>query len=168
MTSVNDFIQNFNIGGRANLYQVEIIGVDGIDEKVKYHCKGAQVPGKTVSPIEVRYLSHIIKVAGDPIFDDWTATIQHDEDHEIRTGLDDWQQKIMANDDAIGEDDLNNYFKQIKISQLKRNGDVNADGIYTLHNAWPTTIDPMDLGFDNTDTILEYGVTFAYTHWVKG
>ncbi len=165
MTSVNEFIQNFTVGARANLYQIEI---PDFDEKLKFVCKAAQVPGKTIAPIEVRYLSHIIKVAGDPTFDDWTATILHDEDHAVRTKLDEWQQLIIANDSAEGSSNLTDYFREIKISQLKKDGSVNDKGIYTLHNAWPTTIDPMDLGFENADTILEYGVTFSYTHWING
>jgi len=165
MASVNEFIQNFSVGARANLYQLEIAG---FDEKLKFVAKAAQVPGKAIGPIEVRYLSHIIKVAGDPVFDDWTATILHDEDHGIRTALDDWQASIVANDDAVAAGALTDYFREITISQLKSDGTVNEAGVYKLQNAWPSTIEPMDLGFENADTILEYGVTFSYSHWIKG
>ena len=165
MTTVNDFIQNFTIGARANLYQVEI---DGFDEKLKFVCKAAQVPGKSIGAIEVKYLSHTIKVAGDPVFEDWTITILHDEDHEIRTKLDDWQAKIIANDDAVGSTTLNDYFQTAKISQLKKDGTVNPDGVYVLFNAWPQSVEPMEMGFENADTIVEYGATFSYTHWEKG
>jgi len=165
MTTVNDFIQNFSVGARANLYQIEI---DGFDEKLKFVCKGAQVPGKTIGPIEVKYLSHTIKLPGDPVFDDWTITVLHDEDHAVRTELDAWQSIIIANDDAVGSGSPADYFRTATVSQLKRDGSVNAEGIYILHNAWPTSIDPMDLGFENADTILEYGVTLSYSHWVKG
>lgn len=164
MTTINDFVQNFTIGARANLYQVEIAD---FDEKLKFVCKAAQVPGKTVGPIEVKYLSHTIKVAGDPVFDDWTITVLHDEDHAVRTSLDEWQAQIIANDDTKGAHTLSDYFRTAKISQIKSDGTVNAKGIYELHNIWPTTIEPMDLGFENADTIVEYGVTFAYSHWVK-
>ncbi len=164
MTTVNDFISNFSAGARANLYQIEIAG---IEEKLKFHCKTAQVPGKTVGPIEVKYLSHIIKVAGDPVFDDWTVTIMHDEDHAIRTALDEWQSTIINNSDAKGAGTLDDYFRTAKVTQLKRDGSVNSAGIYELYNLWPTTVEPMDLGFDNSDTILEFSATFAYSHWEK-
>lgn len=82
--------------------------------------------------------------------------------------MDEWQSKIITNDDAIGSSVLSDYFREIKVTQLKRDGSKNENGIYTLHNAWPSSIDPMDLGFENSDTILEYGVTFSYSHWVNG
>lgn len=164
MGTVSEFISNFSVGARSNLYEVTITDVG---EKLKFVCKAAQVPGKTVGPIEVRYLAHTIKVAGDPVFDDWTITILHDEDNAIRKALDDWQKTIMENDTLNGAGAMGDYFREAKIKQLKRDGGEIAGGTYTLYNCWPSVIDPMDMGFENTDTITEYGVTFSYSHWMN-
>jgi len=164
MTTVNDFVSNFSVGARSNLYQVQI---DNLDEKIKFVCKAAQVPGKTIGIIEVKYLSNTIKVSGDPVFEDWSITVLHDEDSAIRTALEDWQTKIIANDDAIGAAKLGDYFATATITQLKRDGSEMTNGAYKMMNLWPTSVDPIDMSSDSSDTISEFGVTFAYSHWVR-
>jgi hypothetical protein len=164
MSSVNDFVQNFTVGSRANLYQVEI---EGFEEKLKFVCKAAQIPGKTIGPIEVKYLNNTVKVAGDPVFDDWTITILNDEDFAMRKALDEWQEGIKSNKEAVGDGALTDYFRTATVRQLNRDGSENADSVYKFFNMWPTTVDPMDLAFESADTIVEFGVTFAYSHWEK-
>lgn len=167
MSTVNDFVQNFTIGARANLYEVTI---DGFDQKLKFVCKAAQIPGKTIGPIEVKYLNNTIKVAGDPVFDDWTITILNDEDYAIRKQLDEWQEDIKRNDRAVGNGQIGGapgYMRTATIHQLNRDGSINKLSSYKFHNMWPTAVDPMDLGFDNADTITEFGATFAFSHWTK-
>jgi hypothetical protein len=164
MSTVNDFVQNFTVGARANLYEVVI---DGFEEKLKFVCKAAQIPGKTIGPIEVKYLNNTIKVAGDPVFDDWTITILNDEDYAMRKTLDEWQEGIKNNDAAIGQGTLNDYFRTATVKQLNRDGSPNENSSYKFHNIWPTTVDPIDLAFESADTIVEFGVTFAFSHWTK-
>ncbi len=164
MSTVNDFVSNFTIGARANLYKVFI---DGLSQKLEFTCKAAQIPGKTINPIEVKYLNNTIKIGGDITFDDWTITILNDEDYLIRTQLDKWQTDIIANGEAKGAGQLSEYFRTAQVIQLNRDGSESDNGKYKLINCWPTTIDPMDLGFENADTILEYGVTFSFSHWER-
>ena len=168
MSTIDNFLGNFSIGARSNLYEVNITG-DGISgfDKLAFLCKTAQVPGRTVGPIEVKYLNHTIKVPGDAVYDDYSITVLHDEDHEVRNGLDEWQQVIIENIESKGASEVSQFYKEVQIQQLKRDGSKNPV-IYKLMNAWPTAVEPMDLGFDNSDTILEFGVTFSYSHWVKG
>lgn len=164
MSTVNDFVQNFTIGSRANLYTVEI---QDMDQKLKFVCKAAQIPGKTIGPIEVKYLNNTIKVAGDPVFDDWTITILNDEDFAIRLQLEEWQEKIKNNDKAVGQSSLNEYFRTATVRQLNRDGSENVNSAYKFHNMWPTTVDPIELAFESADTIVEFGATFAFSHWTK-
>lgn len=164
MSTVNEFVSNFAIGARANLYKVQI---DGLDQKLEFTCKAAQIPGKTVNPIEVKYLSNTIKVAGDVTFEDWTVTVMNDEDYLIRRQLDEWQELIKANADATGSGQLSDYFRTGTVIQLNRDGSENSDAKYKFVNMWPTSVDPMDLGFENADTILEFGASFAFSHWEK-
>jgi hypothetical protein len=164
MSSVNDFVSNFSVGARANLYKVQI---DGLDQKIEFTCKAAQIPGKTINPIEVKYLSNTIKVAGDAIFEDWAITVLNDEDYIIRRQLDEWQELIKKNADATGAGNLSDYFRGATVIQLNRDGSENANAKYKFVNMWPTSVDPMDLGFENADTILEFGVTFSYSFWEK-
>lgn len=164
MGTINEFVSNFTIGARANLYKVQI---DGIDQKLEFTCKTAQIPGKTINPIEVKYLNNTIKVAGDTTFDDWAVTIMNDEDYLIRKQLEEWMEKIKNNSQSIGSGEMSDYFRTATVIQLNRDGSENDNAKYKFVNMWPTTIDPMDLGFENADTILEFGCTFAFSYWEK-
>jgi hypothetical protein len=164
MSSVNDFVSNFKIGARANLYKVQI---DNIEEKLTFVCKTAQIPGKTISPIEVKYLNNTIKVAGDALFEDWTITVLNDEDYSIRAAFELWQEGIKNNSQAVGDGALTDYFRTATVIQLNRDGSENTAAKYTMYNLWPTSVDPMDLGFENADTILEFGASFSFSHWEK-
>lgn len=163
MSTISDFTSNFSIGSRSNLYKIEI---DGINQKLEFTCKAAQLPGKTINPIEVKYLSNTIKVPGDAVFEDWTVTVLNDEDFIIRQQIDTWMEDIKANSNATGQGNFG-YFREARVIPINRDGSENTDGSYKLINLWPTSVEPMELGFDNSDTILEFGVTFSYTHWEK-
>jgi hypothetical protein len=162
MSTVNDFVQNFKIGSRANLYKVFI---DNVDQKLEFVCKTAQIPGKTITPIEVKYLNNTIKVAGDAMFEDWTITVLNDEDYSIRRAFEQWQEGIKNNNQAVGQGALTDYFRTATVIQLNRDGSENPNAKYKMFNLWPTSVDPMDLGFENADTILEFGASFSYSHW---
>ena len=162
MSTVNNFVAAFKIGARANLYKIQI---DGIDQKLEFTCKAAQIPGKTVSPIEVKYLNNTVKVAGDPVFEDWTITVVNDEDYLIRNQIETWMAGIKSNSEAKGDGQLSDYFRSGTVIPLNRDGSESKTGQYKFFNMWPTTVDPMDLGFENSDTILEFGVTFSYSHY---
>ena len=36
---------------------------------------------------------------------------------------------------------------------------------YSFVNAWPTTVDPIELSWDTASDIEEFGVTFAYQYY---
>jgi len=164
MSTVDSFVSNFTIGARANMYKV-FIGELG--NKLEFVCKAASMPGKTINPIEVKYLANTIKVAGDVTFEDWTITILADEGFEVRTKIDKWMEEIKKNPDATGKGDLS-YFKEGEIIPLKRDGSENSAGKYKFKNIWPTVLDPVELAFDSADTIAEYGCTFSVGFWEKG
>ncbi len=163
MSTIDSFVNNFDIGARANMYKVFI---DGLDQKLEFTCKAAQLPGRTINPIEVKYLANTIKLGGDSIFDDWTVTILADEDFGVRNAIIEWQEQIKAAKDATGQSTLN-YMRTAEIVHLKRDGGENSDARFKFFNLWPTVLDPVELSFDSADTIAEYGCTFSVGYWEK-
>lgn len=164
MSTVNDFISNFQVGARANLYKVFI---DGFDQKLEFTCKASQIPGKTLNPIDVKYLNNTIKVAGDATFEDWTITVLNDEDYKIRSQFDSWMEQIKSNSQAVGAGQLSDYFRTGTVIQLNRDGSESSVGKYRFLNMWPNNISAMELGFESADTILEFTATMSFSHWEK-
>lgn len=159
--NINDFKASFIGGAKPTLYSVEI---QGLPEKLKFLCKIAQLPGRTISPIEVPYAGHTVKIAGDNTFEDLTVTIQLDTDFVIKTEIEEWMENIR-NADSSGGQEPNAYKKEATIIQYDDNDAEIA--IYGFFGLWPTTMDPVELGFDQKDTIEEFGVTFAYDYWKR-
>ena len=158
---VEDFKSNFKIGARPTLYTMEI---QGLPEKLKFVCKIAQLPGRTISPIEVPYAGQTIKLAGDNTFEDLTITFSVDTDFAVKNEIEEWMQTIREARSSMG----------VLPAMYKRTGDViqldendNEIAQYKYHGLWPTTLDPVELGFDQKDTIMEQSCTFSLDYWTR-
>lgn len=161
MPSVADFVAKFQSGARPNLFRVDI---PMLGEDMKFYCKAAQIPGKTINPIEMRYLNNVIPIAGDQTFQDWSLTIVNDKDFLIRKRIEDWMSSIKANNETSGYTGLQ-YFKQAFVHQLDQNADEIAT--YLFYNMWPTDLGAIDLSFDSADTVEEYTVTLRHSGFDK-
>ena len=162
MGTIDNFVSALTIGARANMFNVV---VDNIDSKLDFLCKATSLPGKSIGIIEVPYLADTVKIAGDNQFEDWQITVLADEDFVIRQQIIDWMEEIKKSDDAAGQDDLT-YFRTATVAHLNRDNTQNGNAMYKFYNMWPSSIDPVDLVFDSKDTIIEYGVTFSFSHWL--
>ena len=58
----------------------------------------------------------------------------------------------------------NGYTREIKIYQQNYT-DTGATAEYTLHNAFPKAVEAVDLNGSEATNILEFRVTFAYSHY---
>jgi len=166
-------------GARANLMRVNLSWPNadiqgdanlnfGGDALHSFMVKGAQLPGRTINSVPVPFRGRELKVSGDSTFEDWTITVINDNNFAIRNAFERWQDAInsaASNISARGVDAgvLASYTANLEVEQLGRNGDVIKR--YVVTGAWPTTVDAIDVGFDNADTIEEFGVTLAYQWW---
>jgi len=166
-------------GARANLMRVNVTWPNadiqgdanfnfGGDALHSFMIKGAQLPARTINSIQVPFRGRELKVTGDTAFEDWTITVTNDNNFAVRNAFERWQDAInsaASNISARGvnADTFNSYTANLEVEQLGRNGDVIKR--YVINGAWPTTVDAIEVGFDNADTIEDFGVTFAYQWW---
>jgi hypothetical protein len=164
--NVNDFAKQLKGGGaRANLFKVSLLSpVGDLDEVSKYLVKGAELPGSTISPIPIPFRGRQLKISGDRTFDPWTVTVMNDTDFTIRRNLEIWMSLINNHEDNQGVTDPDDYFSDLAVSQLDRNGETLRE--YRIVGAWPSDLGPISVSFDNENTIEEYQVTFQYQYWV--
>lgn len=158
---IEDFKANFKAGARPSLYQMEILG---IPEKLKFLCKIAQLPGRTINPIEVPYAGQTIKLAGDNTFEDLTITFSIDTDFSVKTELEIWMETIRQASSSNGLPPVG-YKRTANIIQYDENDNELAH--YKYFGIWPTTMDPVELGFDQKDTIEEQSCTFSVDYWLR-
>jgi len=163
--NINEFKSQLVGGGaRPTLFQVQITNpiLPIADFKVPFMIKTAALPGSTVGSYTVPYFGRQVKYAGDRTFEEWPVTVINDEDFAIRNALESWSNAINSHDSNT----------RALPQQYKSNGIVNQyskDGrilrTYVFEGIYPVTIDSIPLGWESTDQIEEFGVTFQYDLW---
>lgn len=162
-------------GARGNLFRVipsfpgGVTNTDntglGLVQLGSFMIKGAQLPASTIGSVPVFFRGRQLKVAGDRIFEDWTITVMNDNNFAIRNAFESWSNQISAHVDGgapIGTN-VNDYIQDWRVEQLDKNGDVSKT--YTIRGCFPIQVDPIEVSYDNTDTIEEFAVTISYQYW---
>ena len=125
--------------------------------------KGAQLPGRSIGDILLNWQGMQNKLAGDPIFDDFTVTFLHDYDQVARGTVEAWM-KLIDNQNSNERETQSVYKIEATVQQLgRKEGEVLAT--YQLTGFYPKVLDPMDLNMDSVDTPGEWGATFSVDYW---
>ena len=177
-------------GARNNLFEVTLPSFPGAasdfwgegenesNTKFSFLCKAAVLPASNVPEIPVAFRGRILKVAGDRTFDPWTVTIINDEDFGLRTSFEAWMNKLSKLNDATGVTNPTSYMTNAYVKQLgrgsKRFSEENSGGessvlrTYKFYDIWPTNVSEISLGYDQSDAIEEFTVTFAVQYFTIG
>lgn len=170
MASLAEFRGQFEGGARPSLYNVSLVfplGVAGADvtQKMSFTCKGAQLPGISLTPIEVPYMGRTVKIAGDRQFQPITFTVINDTDWKVRNAFERWFNLINQHSENVGAVRPSEYQVDMVVEQIGRDGEIIAS--YTLVGSFPSDLSPIELGFDQIDVLEEFTVTVEYSYWTR-
>jgi hypothetical protein len=173
MPGIDDFKSRLKGGGaRPNLFRTQILfpsGTGGDTELTSFMVKAAQLPASVVGLVEVPFRGRKLKVAGDRTFEPWTITVINDTGMEVRRAFESWMNLVNAHSSNtsafVGQRSLD-YMTNMFVEQLDRDESVVRS--YTIHGAYPTNIQAIDLNFETVDTIEEFTVEFNYQYWTSG
>jgi len=167
--NVNDFRANLVGGGARNSkFEVQVTNpwVSTADGKIPLLCKAASLPALTAGIIEVPYMGRKVKLPGDPTYEDWTVTIINDNDFAIRDSIIAWYRAIhptVDNSTTFASTSPALYKSKALVRQFDMHDKlvktVTFDGLF------PSSVSSIELGWETTDTIEEFTVTFAYDWW---
>ena len=165
--SIDAFKANFQGGARPTLFKVTQTFPGGVggqaDRRMEYMCKGTQLPGSNVSPVDVFYMGREVKVPGDRTFEDITLTIINDIDFSVRNAFERWMALQNTHESNLGVVNPNGIWADLRIDQLGRDGSVLKS--YDIVGAFPNNISPIDLDFGRTNQVEEFTVTMSYQYW---
>ena len=169
--SIEDFKAVLQGGGvRPTMFEVELTFPDSVvsdptltTTEGTFLIKAAQLPPSIVGQIQVPFRGRKLKVSGDRSFEDWSVTVINDVSFNLRKSFEEWSERIQNHNYALGSTTLNDYFASAIVRQLDRDGTQLRS--YRFEGIWPTNVDAIDLDFDTTDTVEEYGVTFSVQYW---
>ena len=169
--NLREFKSKLQFGGaRPNLFRVLLSFPSSVTngnevEEASFMCKAAQIPPAARGTIEIPFMGRVFKVAGDTTFEEWPITILNDNDFLIRDAFERWVNAITAHEENTGLVQPGDYMVDMTVEQLNRQQEVIKS--YTFVDAWPSDIEAIDLSYENTDTIEEFGVTIQYALWTS-
>ena len=164
-------------GARPTLFSVEISAVSfnggvfvtsgGATDKLRFTCKAATIPPRTMGTIEVPFYGAKIKVPGDRTYPEWTVTVINDEDFLVRDWMENWANLI--NDAKLNlrvppaGNSPSSYKCQGFVTQYSKTGESLRR--YRFDGMFPSEVGTIDLSWETTDTLEEFPVTFQYDFW---
>ena len=169
--SIEEFKAVLQGGGvRPTMFQVELRFPDAVTidptqttNEGTFLIKSSQLPASNIGQIPVPFRGRQLKVSGDRTFDDWAVQVTNDVSFNLRKAFEKWAELIQNHNYALGANTLEDYYATAIVRQLDREGSQLRS--YKFEGIWPSSVDAIELAFDSTDTVEEYGVTFAVQYW---
>ena len=161
-TTIMDFKSQFSKGfARPNLFRVEISTVKS-GEQLKYQmgCFQAQIPGHNIATTDKDIGKR--SVAYQKIFSDVILGFYVGADLKELEFWQAWIDRIVR-PDPNRHNYYDNYIGTIKITQINRYGHDVAT--WTLHDAYPKQIDPIQLDYGTNDAVMTCNATITYRHF---
>jgi hypothetical protein len=164
---VDDFKAKLKGGGaRANLFKatVNFPGFAGGDvELTSFMCKMASLPASMMGEIIVPFRGRELKIAGDRTFDVWNVQIINDTDFAIRDAMERWMNGMNGHTTNEGITNPTDYQADLIVEQLDKNGDILKT--YNFRGCFPTAVDAIEVSYEATNAVEEFGVTFQVQYW---
>jgi len=167
--SINDFRASFSGDvARPSRFEVQIpvpvklLMYYNTAKNLNLRCESAELPSKTYGTTDQKIYGPIEKFTNQMIFNDSTFTFILSDDMSEKTFFDGWMQLINPNstyDFAYKGD----YTTSVLVNQYNVSGELTY-GV-SLIDAFPVSVNQLDLDWSNTDSHHKLSVTFAYTSW---
>ena len=151
----------------GNRFQVELPSFSGAStEDLTFFCKTTNLPGQQVLTQERIIGITNQKVAYGYANDDVSMSFIMTNDYFIKNYFTNWQDLCIVKEQGTAHHYPNyktEYVRDVKIMQLDKNSNIT----YTcdLIDAFPTTVNAIQLGDDSGNAILELTVELSYTRW---
>lgn len=177
-----------------NLYKVLLPNFANISvEEINVICSSVNMPGRQIMSVDRKIGTIFEKIAYDQAYDDISLSFYVLNDYGIRKYFEAWQ-NLALNQETQEIGYKNEYSRDVKIQQLRKGFSLplyqspfmkwdflgggmldldididikKEDVVYEvlLQDAYPTTMDLITLGNDQTDSILTLNVQLSYKNW---
>ena len=162
MPTITEFSANMSRGfARPNLFRITISKVTpGKQRLYQMSCFQAQIPGHNIATTDkdIGFRS----IAYQKIFSDVILGFYVDADLNQLKFWQEWIDKIIFKTTNY-HNYYNKYVGEVKITQENRKG--NKVATWTLHDAYPKQIDPIQLDYGTNDAVMTCNATITYRHF---
>lgn len=180
--SITDFKEQLLDGGaRPSLFEMTLDFPAGLlasaaapallpaSQKMRFHCRIAEIPGTQHNPITVKFAGREIKYAGQRVFNNLSLTVINDEAFSVRRGLEAWFEAMNtreSNKSKLFSPTFGGYAGTATVRQYNKAGKMIRS--YRFVDLFPVTLAPIALDWANDGAIEDYTCEFAYQYWEPG
>lgn len=166
----SDLAGSATIGGSNRAWYNSIDGYD-LNSTFRFRCEASEIPGRTVATADEQSFGPSIKHAYETTYADVNLQIIASEDMRERAFFEIWIENIINatsfddNTNFSGSGGLSKYYDdyakgQVRLYQMNESRKQLAR--YTMYNAFPIQISPMNLTWEETNTYQRFAVTMTY------
>lgn len=141
---------------RGNRFQVSF----GLGQIVDHNCCAVAWPNITYGTFNWKNAGPNIKVPYEPTFDEVRFEFYCDHDGEVPSRIRKWNRDVM--DESFRFKFYSEYVRDIEIREY------NTSGVLVhkkrLVNAWPISVEPVQLGFELTNQIERIACLVSYEY----
>jgi len=142
-------------------------------KKLSFACKQVEQPGKSYSTADRRIYGHLKRLPYDIIITETTMSFINDQTYDVRQFFVDWLEYIQ-NQKTKNYKYYNDYIGTCKVRPIADGKELNWGGhivqelapYINIEEIYPTAVGPIAMGYDMTDQIQEFSVTFTYKNWI--
>ena len=161
MASISKFLSVTKASfARPNLYTIEIGGSAGLspENKIMFNCNTVMIPQRALNYEDGPWISQPHTRLGGEV----AMTFQVSEDFAELEYFDNWFRQVgwienghfAYHNDCVRDIIIRNYSRDNKLILTTK-----------IIDAYPKTIDPIQLDYGTTDTIMTVNVTMTYRHF---
>ena len=170
--SIDTIVSEFKKSGVAkpNFYKIEIFDYAKVaTQDITFYAKATTTPTFSIKEMQVPYMGRMLKLPlTSRLYEDWTVTFIADENYNNRKFFEKWHSDINDHLNNSLNVSLQTYILS-NINVILLNHNSTAAFSTEIHNfilekAFPKEIGPINLGYDQNNTVSEFTVTFAYNN----
>lgn len=140
---------------RGNRFKIFIPGAPAI---VNHNCANVTYPGISYSTFDWRNAGPPIKLPYEPIFSPCRMSFYCDHDGTVPNWLREWGRRIMKPNFQI--EYFDEYVEDVTVEELNNENITVSKCV--LNNAYPISVDDVELSFDNSSTVEKISISLTY------
>lgn len=169
MPSLQEFKSSFKTDvARPARFDIEmpiplkLLAFRNISRKLSLRCESAELPGKTIATTDRKVYGPIEKQPYLTTFNDLTFTFIVSDDMSEKRLFDAWMNLINPKT-TFNLNYKSDYVTNVTINQYNVKNDLSYSA--TLIDAFPVSVNQLDLDWSNETSHHKLAVTFAYYTW---
>lgn len=169
MANINDFLASFKTDvARPNRFDVmipipvQLMAYYGTAKNLTFRCETAELPSVTYETFEQKIYGPTEKYPHQKNYNESTFTFMVSDDMSEKVFFDAWMELINPSSTYDFPYKMD-YVTEITVNQYDVNGNVSYS--ISLDDAFPISVNQLDLDWSHVDGYHKLSVVFAYKTW---